>query len=291
MKLSKNKLALAIVGAAAIGVASLGTAGISTTKHNLGGADTTKNRVTAGGSNSEICVFCHTPHGSDTSAPVPLWNKQLNTSLSAYQTYDQLGTSSLDGAVASVGSVSLACLSCHDGTQAMDNIINAPGSGGYDATGGGAAGLGFTWADGSSAQSTPNTDGVLGGTGATLTGISTLGVDLRNDHPVGIPYCGGGLYNGGAGTGTCKDLDFKTTTVDSAPVNGVNVFWVETGVADSGRQSTDIPLYTRKTTEASISTEEMFVECASCHDPHSSEVTFLRISNTSSAVCLACHDK
>ena len=37
----------------------------------------------------------------------------------------------------SVGSVSLACLSCHDGAQAMDNLINAPGSGGYDVTGGG----------------------------------------------------------------------------------------------------------------------------------------------------------
>lgn len=25
----------------------------------------------------EVCVFCHTPHGSDVNAPVPLWNKVL----------------------------------------------------------------------------------------------------------------------------------------------------------------------------------------------------------------------
>jgi predicted CXXCH cytochrome family protein len=36
---------------------------------------------------------------------------------------------------------------------------------------------------------------------------------------------------------------------------------------------------------------EPFVECASCHDPHSTNQTFLRIANTGSAVCLACHNK
>ena len=38
------------------------------------------------------------------------------------------------------------------------------------------------------------------------------------------------------------------------------------------------------------------VECGSCHDPHEGEangidVSFLRISNVGSEVCLACHIK
>lgn len=36
---------------------------------------------------------------------------------------------------------------------------------------------------------------------------------------------------------------------------------------------------------------EPFVECASCHDPHTANATFLRIPNSGSAVCLACHVK
>src|SRR4029450_4140194 len=85
----------------------------------------------------------HTPHGSDITAPVPLWNKQLPTS--TYQTYAQLNSSPIDGTILPAGSGSPACLSCHDGTQAMDNIINAPGSGGYQANGGGAGGLAYGW--------------------------------------------------------------------------------------------------------------------------------------------------
>ena len=106
--------------------------GIADTRHNLGsGAGPTRNTTT---NTAEICVFCHTPHGGATTAPVPLWNKRLGAEGvpgggGSYTTYDTLQLPSLDGTVAPVGSISLACLSCHDGTQAMDNVINAPGSG------------------------------------------------------------------------------------------------------------------------------------------------------------------
>lgn len=78
------------------------------------------------GSGGDVCVFCHTPHGSDTSAPAPLWNKLLATNAD-YQTYDSLGTATLDGAInLDAGGISLACLSCHDGVSAMDLVRNAP---------------------------------------------------------------------------------------------------------------------------------------------------------------------
>jgi hypothetical protein len=268
-------------------------AGIADTKHNLGSGPgpAGRNQVT---DTAEICVFCHTPHGADTAAPVPLWNKRLGAAGvpaggGTYTSYATLQTPSLDGTIAAVGSISMACLSCHDGTQAMDNIINAPGSGGYDATGGGNTGLAYTWTG-----TRVNAAGVMQNGGSN---ISMLGTDLSNYHPIGIQYCGGGLTGTGATvTGTCKDGDFKA--LQTQVINSNQIFWVDTGVA--GKQRTDLPLYTRSGADASLGP---LVECASCHDPHVSDnqvnagglpnsgQTFLRISNASSAVCTACHVK
>jgi hypothetical protein len=198
-----------------------------------------------------------------------------------------LQTPSLDGAVAAVGSISLACLSCHDGTQAMDNIINAPGSGGLLADGGGVDGRAFTWTG-----STANAAGRLS------SGAALLGTDLSNDHPIGIQYCGGGLTaTGTAITGTCRDEDFVAPLTQT--INANQVFWIETG--GTGKQRTDMPLYVRP---GELVATGPLVECGSCHDPHVSTgqagptgtgrvagETFLRISNASSAVCTACHVK
>ena len=46
-----------------------------------------------GSQTNEVCVYCHTPHGADTSAVVPLWNKTLPSS--TYQRYSDLNTSTL----------------------------------------------------------------------------------------------------------------------------------------------------------------------------------------------------
>jgi hypothetical protein len=263
-------------------------AGIADTKHNLGANSTAGNNKTT--DTAEICVFCHTPHGADTGAPVPLWNKRLGTAGvpaggGTYTSYATLQTPSLDGTIADVGSISMACLSCHDGTQAMDNIINAPGSGGVLADGGGNDGRAYTW-----------TGSSVNGAGRLASGIALLGTDLSNDHPIGIQYCGGGLSGSGAVvSGTCKDSDFKAPL--TAVINSNQIFWVETGTADNTKTRTDLPLYQRTPT-----TLGPLVECASCHDPHVKQgetgpngqiagETFLRISNASSAVCTACHVK
>jgi len=256
-----------------------------------------------------------------------LWNKTLTTAV--FTTYDQLGTSTLDAAVGDVGSVSLACLTCHDGTQAIDNIINAPGSGGYDATGGGAGGLAWTW----------TTDGSLTTTGAFTGSVDTgganiwqIGTDLTNDHPVSMQYAGGGYSaanptgNTFAGTiGPTRDQDFAP-----AVQIGTGARWYVDNLAMSGNgESTagvfdkwDFKLYTRDTTAgmrtsangaAFAGQPEPFVECGSCHDPHFQTTTFLRMSgtvdvttgigggttgvagsaqsNVGSRVCLTCHTK
>lgn len=261
--------------------------GIVTTKHNLGSTGT-NNHVSE---TAEVCVFCHTPHGGSTTAPAPLWNKRLGAEGvpaggGTYTTYASLQTPSLDGTVAPVGSISMACLSCHDGTQAMDNIINAPGSGQVVADGGDINGRPYTW--------TSAVAGVVDTNGRLVSGAAAIGTDLSNDHPIGIQYCGGRVAGP---TSACKDEDFNA--VQNATINGNNVFWVDTGGA--GKQRTDLPLYVRAGSEAL----GPLVECGSCHDPHVSAgqagpvasggrvagETFLRISNASSAVCTACHVK
>lgn len=256
-------------------------AGITGTKHDLSTTGV-GNQFTPTAGNSEICAFCHTPHGSDTSASVPLWNRALPDP-ATYTSYSALGTSSLDGATAPVGSVSIACLSCHDGTQAMNTVINAPGSGGYNATGGTWAG---TWT-GTTATASPV--GSL-----SNAGIVNIGTDLKNDHPVGIQYAGGGYLSSANtsgtnvdATGTKVDADFVTPKVTGTASSAT--FWVEKN-GTAGRQKDDLILYTR--TEGTVGTAQPFVECASCHDPHTSaQPTFLRTSNAGSALCLACHTK
>ena len=54
------------------------------------------------------------------------------------------------------------------------------------------------------------------------------------------------------------------------------------------RNKTDMILYTRAASAGYTgqTNPEPFVECASCHDPHSTNTTFLRIANSGSAVCL-----
>jgi predicted CXXCH cytochrome family protein len=295
----ESKLLLSLLHGAGVGAVLLSggslistdaVAQIAGTKHNLAGA--TGNRVT-GGATGEICVFCHTPHGADTGQPIPLWNKFINTA-TVYTTYAQLGTSTLDanannGSVAT-GSISVACLSCHDGTQAMDNMLNTPGSGASTlANGGGVNGqTGATWAWGGT---TVNAEGIL------TSGAALLGADLRNDHPIGVAYCGGNNANHTTLTTTaCRDSDFKAITV-IVGAGGAGAadaqYYIETGAA-AGKDKSDLQLYTRAFGGAQ--NFKPSVECGSCHDPHvqtkaANQTAFLRVSQASSGLCLACHNK
>jgi len=68
----------------------------------------------------EACVYCHTPHGGGFNGPV--WNRQTPTG-----PYRMYSSGSMDMITDPQPSgVSLLCLSCHDGTIALDGIINPP---------------------------------------------------------------------------------------------------------------------------------------------------------------------
>ncbi|RIX49691.1 MAG: hypothetical protein D3M94_01480 [Rhodocyclales bacterium GT-UBC] len=271
-----------LAGAALVFGGAAAYAGIAATKHNLGASTGSNvNYMTTG--TTEICVFCHTPHASNTGVKAPLWNKPVNGGV--YTTYNTSTSATIDGSVSMTG-VSLACLSCHDGTQAMDSMINGPGSGNYVAGGATISGGVWTGANQTAGKMNSNT-------------VAMLGTDLSNDHPVGIQYCGGGISTGSASTtdastGTCRDPDF--TTPQNKIIGGARAWWVDNSVGTAGnREKTDMILYARAVTLSGDATDgfyQPFVECGSCHDPHNStNATFLRIPNAQSAVCLTCHNK
>jgi predicted CXXCH cytochrome family protein len=155
-------------------------------------------------------------------------------------------------AAAVQSSVSGACLSCHDGSIAIDVLTNLRGAANL-------ARIAFT------RQATSKATYGTGGTGQNniLTGGSPfLGNDLRNDHPITIIY---------ETSRAATPLEFVTQTI--------------TGTKITVGSTNPLPLYGAATATATI-------ECASCHNPHNNvNGGFLRKSNAGSAMCLTCHIK
>jgi len=126
--------------------------------------------------NGQTCVFCHTPHGGSTN--IPLWNRSNPTG--AYEVYS---SSTMDAAAPTAAtiqsSVSGACLSCHDGSVAIDVLTNIGGSAK-------AAGWVVFTAKGTAKAQYSNSGG--GQANLMSGGLAFMGTDLRNDHPVNITY-------------------------------------------------------------------------------------------------------
>jgi len=104
------------------------------------------NFSTSGWSQGEICKPCHTPHHAlqgDAYEMINeiLWNHELTTA-----TFTMF-----DGTTQQITTLSKVCLSCHDGTVALDSF-------------GGNAGSVF------------------------ISGPGLIGTDLRDDHPVAVEY-------------------------------------------------------------------------------------------------------
>lgn len=111
MDLRRCLVAIGVMLGAWVGVAPMGQADIRTTPHGKIAGDAVKDT-------KEICVFCHTPAISTQMDAVaaPLWQKSLGDGY-VFVMYDDIGRLQY-GDKPAVGSQSLACLSCHDATQA-----------------------------------------------------------------------------------------------------------------------------------------------------------------------------
>jgi len=79
---------LASLGLLCIALVALAQSNVAASKHNL---SISGPGPVAASSESQVCVFCHTPHGATLSPGAPLWNRQLSD-----QTYTTYTSSSLD---------------------------------------------------------------------------------------------------------------------------------------------------------------------------------------------------
>ena len=275
------------------------TENVASTKHNLSANQDIKMDPTAG---AEICVFCHTPHGGNPASPgdAPLWNRALppGNQFTAYSSpnFDAKGTTP-----GTPKGVSLACLSCHDGTIAFDALINAPGSGGFQPGNRGTASdqgisvLGPTGFQGAvvdnansfkegdrtaGANSTDTspytgglddfvTDGAGGFNSAGSEPFPNLGRNLQDDHPISMAI---------------PTTDPQFDQVRSGAVADGSIWKLKrqgTGITQDF--STDKRDVVRAYTTAggapggAITADNAYIECASCHNPHTPRPLFLRI--------------
>jgi len=146
-----------------------------------------------GWSGGQLCTVCHTPHNADvTVTGAPLWNHQ--TTSASYTLYSSPTLNAQVKQPEHYGSK--LCLSCHDGTVALDSF-------------GGSSGTTF------------------------MTGNALIGTDLRGTHPIGIVYdaglsvADGGLFNPDTkatplGNSITKDLLFGTGNLECASCHDVH---------------------------------------------------------------------
>lgn len=140
---------------------------VQQTKHNFSTSGSNSVKATT---ESQVCVFCHTPHGATEEQEAPLWNRQLSPQAS-YSMYDSLSLDSTDMSSAPGGSSKL-CLSCHDGTLAIGSVNVANGQ-----------------ENPVIAMSGTLPDGTMpAGEGNTTGFTRDLGTDLTNDHPISFTY-------------------------------------------------------------------------------------------------------
>lgn len=156
----------ALVALAIAALASSASAAVLNSPHDL----TNTGPWSALNGQLSACQFCHAPHNVNTQYATPLWNRN-NAVTASFQMYT---SATLHGSIPTTPNAnSMTCLSCHDG--ATDLGATYTGSPGFT--------IATTWS-----RLVSNYPTVASG---------NLGSDLRNDHPVSVPYVetNGGAYN------------------------------------------------------------------------------------------------
>ena len=247
------------------------------TKHNLSVSGVGPVKAS---SETQVCVFCHTPHGATPGAPA-LWNRALSAATYSVYTSSSLDANAIQGQLDQPGGSSKLCLSCHDGTLAVGSVNVLSGRGG-SAPGSQSIALGGT---------APGSGAMPEGAGATTGYTRNLGIDLTNDHPISVSY-----------TSALATRDGELREVDAAqkwPAGSGSIV----GVRSTGYRP-QLPLEPTGTDGLGQ------VQCATCHDPHIRDLDptkgnqkFLRQNrfqevlptNAHNAagdiICVSCHDK
>ncbi len=138
----KLRLITGIFVAVALAASGTARAAISGSAHDL--------RTYNGITQTQICIFCHTPHNASADKLAPLWN-HASTATATFATYSS-ATLNATGLGQPAGT-SKACMSCHDGSVALDSF-----------------------------------GGVTGTHNFVAGSAANIGTDLSNDHPVSFTY-------------------------------------------------------------------------------------------------------
>lgn len=124
------------------------------------------------------------------------------------------------------------------------------------------------------------------------------------DHPFGVPYRGSRASQAErdaalevvrrAGTPLREGIYMDRLYTDYRPafesvVENRRIYWVSAAGNTLRRAKTDLPLYSR--TNLGASDDVPFIECTSCHDPHTTNRLFLRVNSDASDLCMTCHVK
>ena len=194
-------------------------AAISGSKHDM-----RTHMASVSGGYDEVCVYCHTPHGANPAAP--LWNHSMSAP-TGFTVYSNAVSSTMQATTGQPGPGSLLCLSCHDGTMAIDSMANPPLTG---AATGKAAGT------------------VIGK--KITSGMALLGTNLSNDHPIGFSYSSA-ITNGD--TGLVALLTVQSNTL----VRLINGTQVECSSCHDAHNSTASPFLRAANTGSAL--------CIACH--------------------------
>ncbi len=122
---------------------------LASTVHNLSVSGPGSIKAT---SETELCIFCHTPHNSSPRAP--LWNKS-----DPGVSYTLYNSSTSEAAIGQPDGASLLCLSCHDGTIALGSVLSRTTNIGFNS-----------------------------GVTTMPSGETNLSTDLSDDHPISFLY-------------------------------------------------------------------------------------------------------
>jgi predicted CXXCH cytochrome family protein len=110
----KTRLCIAVL-ITGFGINFSGFGQIAGTKHDFSGR-------TWAPTENKMCGVCHTPHQAKNEPSAPLWNHK-STAVAAYTLYTSPTFNTQGGAtITNPSASSKLCLSCHDGTVALESF-------------------------------------------------------------------------------------------------------------------------------------------------------------------------
>lgn len=135
------------------------------------------------------CIYCHVPteqsaDAAEAGGAIAGWNR-IRTVAEQYEVYN---SPSLQGEAKRPNDISMLCLSCHDGTVAVDRVVFKPMGWSSDKQ----TTLHMRLGASSDIQHCGKChDGDV----AHNISVKTTGTDLRDDHPISIRYAGFAIDN------------------------------------------------------------------------------------------------